>query len=359
MQLSKAGTITAEHLDGVRMLVVDEADLVLRFGQAEELGDLMALLPPASAARIQKLLFSATMDEGLSLLSRIGLAPGTFKDMDIPEETRDDDEARVTHHVIRLPPSAASKLKNPQLNHASDPASFLLLLLILKLKIPPFAGRTVVFLDSPLRAFKLRLFLEQFGVRGVVLDSGMPGRTRVHKVEEFNRGVYDLLFATDGGDDEKEKEKDTLEVENPAAEEKGKKGGEKAHYARGLDFLRVRTVVNLDPPRTAASYTHRAGRTGRGPVSSEAGHVLSFLGAGEELPVKIKTVEFRVEEGRTEGWKYRVEDALRSVTGERVKEARRGEVKRETVASEKLKVGLLTRCGTLLDLTLAFVSYCF
>lgn len=353
MQFSKSGVVTPDHLSTVRTLVIDEADLVLRFGHADDLADLVALLPSSTKARVQKLLFSATMDEGAALLPRIGMEQGNFENIDVPEERSEDNE-RVTHHVIRLPPPPQTKLKRTELNHPTDPSSFLLLMLILKLKLSPFAGRTVVYLDSPLRAFKLRLFLEQFGVRGVVLDASMPARTRVHKVEEFNRGVYDLLFATDGGDRgiEEEGDKDKLELENPEEEansdnddvaeqqqpaKKKKKAGDTSHYSRGLDFLRVRTVVNLDPPPTAASYIHRAGRTGRGPVSSEQGHVLTFLPSGTNLPTKIEHREFVVDKSRTEGWKYRVEDALRSVTTERVQEARRQEIKRETIASEKLK----------------------
>ncbi|KAI9004438.1 P-loop containing nucleoside triphosphate hydrolase protein [Hyaloraphidium curvatum] len=361
--LAKAGTITRAQLSRVRTLVVDEADLVLRFGHAEDLGDLVALLPPPGQGRVQRLLFSATMEDTPALLAKIGLAEGTYAVVDVPEVVPEEENKaeRVKHHVVHLP-VPTGKMKTTPLNRPTDSSSFLLLLLVLKLGLSPFAGRTVVYVASPMRAFKLRLFLEQFGIRGVVLDAAMPARTRVHKLEEFNRGVYDLCFATDGGDDgldvdskdrlelEEEEPKGAEDGESDPGEEAPKKPGVKGkdgpatHYSRGLDFLRVRTVVNLDLPPTLASYVHRAGRTGRGPVTNGEGHVLSFVPPGKEgadftkqLEGKYALREFAIEKGSADAWKYRVEDALRSVTGERVKEARRAEVRRETVASDKLK----------------------
>lgn len=47
------------------------------------------------------------------------------------------------------------------------------------------------------------------------------------------------------------------------------------HASRGLDLPRLSHVVNFDPPRTATSYVHRAGRVGR--IGSPEGLVVSFV----------------------------------------------------------------------------------
>lgn len=57
------------------------------------------------------------------------------------------------------------------------------------------------------------------------------------------------------------------------------------------------------------------------------------VGGGE-----IKEWEWGGRRGEVEGFRYRMEDALRSVTGKTVKDARREEVRRELLNSEKLKV---------------------
>ena len=41
-----------------------------------------------------------------------------------------------------------------------------------------------------------------------------------------------------------------------------------------MDFKGVRTVLNVDPPSSAAGYVHRVGRTGR---AGEAGTAVSLL----------------------------------------------------------------------------------
>ena len=59
------------------------------------------------------------------------------------------------------------------------------------------------FSDSALthfqKAYRLRLFLGRFGVRAAALNSDLPLTSRTHMLDEFNRGIFDLLIATDEG----------------------------------------------------------------------------------------------------------------------------------------------------------------
>lgn len=44
---------------------------------------------------------------------------------------------------------------------------------------------------------RLKLFLEQFGIPTVVLNSELPAVSRCHSVSQFNQGIYDIIIASD------------------------------------------------------------------------------------------------------------------------------------------------------------------
>lgn len=173
------------------------------------------------------------------------------------------------------------------------------------------------------RCYRLKLFLEQFGIRSCVLNSELPVNSRLHIVDEFNKGVYDIILATDehevvggdeddGGDDDDGEEapgkkakrrrkvqppseqpsEDAAPAPAPAPTEgapapagapktpAGKKQRKRQPrldkeygVARGIDFQHVACVLNFDLPTSSRSYTHRIGRTAR---AGRAGLALSF-----------------------------------------------------------------------------------
>lgn len=51
--------------------------------------------------------------------------------------------------------------------------------------------------------------------------------------------------------------------------------------ARGLDLPEVSHVYNFEWPPSITSYIHRAGRTGRRPITEEIGTVTSFITSKE------------------------------------------------------------------------------
>jgi ATP-dependent RNA helicase DDX56/DBP9 len=217
-------------------------------------------------------------------------------------------------------------------------------------------------------------------------------------VEEFNKGVYDVVVATDEGagaeepEEEDQEEDETAEVEVESAQpaestnaeagpskrrapspstskpvKRQRKGDTSSSMARGIDFTSASSVINFDLPTTSTAYLHRVGRTAR---AGHSGLALSFVVPrkdwGKDKQVSLKSAEKdelvweRIKDkvrregdgemkiwdwgGRkseVEGFRYRMEDALRAVTGKRVAEARREEVRRELLNSEKLKVGNL------------------
>jgi len=135
--------------------------------------------------------------------------------------------------------------------------------------------------------------LEQFGIRSCVLNSELPVQSRIHVVEEFNRGMYNYLIATDEAGDIKGKSTAASSSTSKKNEKgKGKKGKNDHEYgvSRGIDFQNVKAVINFDFPETQTSYMHRVGRTARG-VGNE-GFSLSFI----NTDAKVKDQEEKIFE---------------------------------------------------------------
>lgn len=219
-------------------------------------------------------------------------------------------------------------------------------------------------------------------------------------MQEFNRGVFDYLIATDesgleGHDRDENVAEEVEETTGPtlistqaagettvegleeAGEEvlppiskkrKRKEASIKAStteygVSRGIDFVDVAAVINFDLPFSSRSYTHRVGRTAR---AGRTGTSLSFIvpkelwGKKKVNDISLETAkrdeavwvrierdqkakggelkEYKFDLKQVEGFRYRMEDGLRAVTKAAVREARIKEIKNEVVNSEKLKV---------------------
>lgn len=146
-----------------------------------------------------------------------------------------------------------SKLHQLSLKAESSSDKFLVCYVILKLRL--VQGKSLVFVNSIKQAFKLKLFLQGFYISAAVLNSDLPENSRAFILEEFDKGAFSLLIATDEGH--------VL-------------GTELAEFgvARGFDFKNVRNVINFDFPTTPESYVHRIGRTAR---AGAAGNAISFV----------------------------------------------------------------------------------
>ncbi|NP_001231472.1 probable ATP-dependent RNA helicase DDX56 [Sus scrofa] len=306
--------------DSLELLVVDEADLLFSFGFEEELKSLLCHLP-----RIyQAFLMSATFNEDVQALKELVLHnPVTLK---LQES--------------QLP--GPDQLQQFQVVCETEEDKFLLLYALLKLSL--IRGKSLLFVNTLERSYRLRLFLEQFSIPACVLNGELPLRSRCHIISQFNQGLYDCVIATDA------------EVLGPPVKGKGKQRGKgpkgerasdpEAGVARGIDFHHVCGVLNFDLPPTPEAYIHRAGRTAR---ANNPGIVLTFvlpteqshLGKIEELlsgengAPALLPYQFRMEE--IEGFRYRRRDAMRSVTKQAIREARLKEIKEELLHSEKLK----------------------
>ncbi|KAL3041845.1 hypothetical protein OYC64_019927 [Pagothenia borchgrevinki] len=322
--------LSAQNLvlhSSLEMLVVDEADLLFSFGFEADLKNLLCHLPNI----YQSFLMSATLTEDVQALKEL-----------------------LLHNPVILKLQGSQLPDSSQLQQyglkCEEEDKFLLIYTLLKLRL--VQGKTLVFVGAVDRSYRLKLFLEQFGIPACVLNSELPVQSRCHIITQFNQGFYDYIIATDeqsladpaaappptAGKGKKKKKKNT---------DKGGRAKDKEYgVSRGVDFQNVSNVINFDFPMTVESYIHRVGRTAR---ADNPGTALSFIShteigvlsevedalTGDKSDCVLKPYEFKMEE--IEGFRYRCRDAMRSVTKQAVKEARLKEIKQELLNSEKLK----------------------
>lgn len=355
--------------NSVKILVVDEADLVLSFGYTNDITEIMKYLPKIC----QGLLMSATLSPELNALKKVVLhSPAVLKLEEDDESLKNKMEGNLTQFYLTLPKKD----------------KFLVVYVFLKLGL--LKGKGLFFVNTTDGGYRLKLFLEQFHIRSAVLNAELPLRSRLNIIEQFNVGNFDYLIATDestdastgGNSKKKEDEEEDIgdhveEHENSTEKKKKTKRKKDSEYgvARGLDFRGVSFVLNVDFPVSPSSYTHRVGRTARGGAKGVAFSLveidnlsqLDMLAQVQEsqppLPMSRNSspdekmqilaptldeddqpkefipqpnaLDFDLKE--IEGFRYRVEDVSRAVTKMAVKETRAAELKAEILNSQRLQ----------------------
>jgi len=352
-------------------IVIDEADLVLSYGYKEDLQSIASVLPNGS----QTILMSATLRTEVDSLTSLFCKSGAPEILDLSEQEATE-KPQLSQYIVK----------------SAEQDKFLLTYAIFKLQL--IKGKVIVFVADIDRCYRLKLFLEQFGIRSCVLNSELPVNSRLHTVDEFNSGVYDIIIAADehevvGGQEKKRKSKKVEEVEDiaedeedgkvesdqdegedskkesnskqpPSKKQKQARGDREFGVARGIDFRHVSCVLNFDLPQSAKSYTHRTGRTAR---AGQKGMALSFY-VPKDLYKKHKSTsipqcehdekvlerikarqtkfgaqieEWQFDTSKLEGFRYRITDAVRAVTRIAVREARTKELRQELINSTKLQ----------------------
>ncbi|KAF5301820.1 hypothetical protein FQA39_LY10605 [Lamprigera yunnana] len=299
----------------LEMIVIDEADLVFSFGYEKELKQLMGQIPNIC----QAVLASATLSNDVKSLKSLVLHNPVILKLEEPDMAP---TSQLAHYHL-----SAEEM---------DKAAILYTLIKLNL----IRGKTIIFVNTVDKCYKIKLYLEQFAIRSCVLNSELPATVRCHSVNQFNQDVYDIIVASD--------EKSLEEPGNPKEIKKSKRRKDKdSGVSRGIDFQHVSNVINFDFPLDKHSYIHRAGRTARG---NNEGSVLSFVSIKEKSLLDevekhlestysegniIKAYQFKLDE--VESFRYRAKDAWKAVTRIAVREARLKEIKQEIFNSQKLK----------------------
>ena len=292
--------LTAGAASSLVVLVVDEADLVLSFTDRKEDVEAVVRLTPRTA---QGILVSATLDEEVEQLRALALRQPEAVRVQAEWDRHGSSDARVKYWMARV-------------QRADDK----LLWLYTALRLRVLHGRMLWFVNEVASAYRLKLFLDRFGISSAVLNADLPARSRAHCVAQFQAGLFDLLIATDEAD---------------AAERRA------FSAARGMDFTRLAFVVHVQLPDTADRFMHRSGRTGR---AGRRGSVLALVASDTEearlwrlLPAASTMLPLPIAPEALETFRYRVEDALCACTRQAVREAQLQALRDEILHSKTLQ----------------------
>lgn len=192
------------QVDGIRILVLDEADRMFDMGFLPDVRRILGALP----AQRQTLLFSATMPPEIRKLA------GDFLREPVNVEIHPDRPIETIRHAV-YPLQESDKL----------PA-------LLDLLPQAGSGQVLVFTRTKHRAKRLAEKLVQNGFSAVALQGNLSQNRRLEAMDNFRSGRVQMMVATDIA-------------------------------SRGIDVSQVTHVINFDLPDTAEAYTHRTGRTGR------------------------------------------------------------------------------------------------
>ena len=193
------------QLDALRMVVLDEADEMLRMGFIDAVEDILQHTPSGR----QVALFSATMPDAIRRIARTYL--------------QDPLEIRIKSATTTV---SAIHQRYWQVSgvHKLDA-----LTRILEVEE---SNAWIIFVRTKTATVELAEKLEARGYACAALNGDLNQALREQTIERLKSGALDIVVATDVA-------------------------------ARGLDVERISHVINYDIPNDTEAYVHRIGRTGR------------------------------------------------------------------------------------------------
>ncbi|MBU9713080.1 DEAD/DEAH box helicase [Evansella tamaricis] len=208
-------------IDKLEYLIIDEADEMLNMGFIDQVKDIIEALPKERITSI----FSATITEEVEELSQ--------KYMDHPlkiEITRAEQESSgITHYFYEV----------------EEEFKYQLLKEVLIIENP---DSCIIFCGTQQNVDQLYELLIKQSFSCDKLHGGLPQETRFSVMNNFKRGKYRYLIATDLA-------------------------------SRGIDVEKINLVIHYDIPFKEETYVHRTGRTGR---AGESGNAISFITSKEK-----------------------------------------------------------------------------
>ena len=193
-------------LEGLRTLVLDEADEMLRMGFID---DVEWILEHTPATR-QTALFSATMPDPIRRIAQRYL--------------REPQQVKIRSATTTV---ATIRQKYWQVRGADK-----LEALTRMLEVEEDFDAAIIFVRTKIATVELAEKLEARGYEAAALSGDLTQGLREQVIERLKSGSLDIVVATDVA-------------------------------ARGIDVPRVSHVINYDVPYDTEAYVHRIGRTGR------------------------------------------------------------------------------------------------
>jgi superfamily II DNA/RNA helicase len=222
------------ELGDIEIVVLDEADRMADMGFLPAVRRILDLTP----RRRQTLLFSATLDGDIAVLSRdyqsdpVRHEAGSTAPVGPP----------ATHHFWLVG-------HHDRTGHVAD--------------LIASEGRSIVFTRTRHGADRLAKQLDRLGVRAVALHGGRSQSQRTRSLEAFARGRVAALIATDVA-------------------------------ARGIHVDGVAAVIHFDPAGDSKDYLHRSGRTAR---AGQGGKVFTLVTEAQRRQVHTMAKSLRLDAG--------------------------------------------------------------
>ncbi len=191
-------------LESVEITVLDEADHMADLGFLPVVKRLLDTTPTQG----QRLLFSATLDNGVDKIVQRYLSQPVTHSVDEPKAA----VSTMEHHVLAVADQNVKKQ--------------------LIVELAAGTGRRVLFMRTKHHARKLAKTLTDAGIPAVDLHGNLSQNARDRNLAEFSSGDVRVLVATDVA-------------------------------ARGVHVDDVELVIHVDPPTAHKAYLHRSGRTAR------------------------------------------------------------------------------------------------
>lgn len=224
--------------DCIKYLVIDEADEMVSMGFVDQLEKIISYLPKERVT----LLFSATLPKDIERLCNQYMR--TPKTVEIESQHKTTDQVEQ----IRLDVLEENKMS-----------------LLHQLMVVERPESAMIFCNTKDQVDKVYENLKNLDYHVRRIHGGMEQRDRMQVMEDFRKGKFRYLVATDVA-------------------------------ARGIDVSHITHVINYDIPEDKENYVHRIGRTGR---ASRTGKAITFVTPRDSI--FLKSIEGYIGKAITKG----------------------------------------------------------